>query len=331
MNNLTKLENLWLQKASSLRKTIVLPEAGFSDRVLQAGLYSAENKIAKIVLLKSTEEELKGIENSEYLRVVNVKTDEMKEMLASALYEKRKDKGLTLEDATKLVENPVYFGTVMVDLGLADGLVAGAEISTAETFKPAFQIIKGKTKETKVSSFFVMIRESAEKDETYILSDCGINIDPTREEIVEIAKLSAVSARTIGMIDNPKVALLSYSTLGSAEGDDAIKMREAKAILDTQNVDFVYDGEMQLDSAIVPSVAKLKAPKSQIQGDASVLVFPNLSAGNIGYKLMQRFGGFKAIGPISQGMRKPINDVSRGANVNDIVQAIAITALQVEE
>ena len=331
MNNLTKLENLWLQKASSLRKTIVLPEAGFSDRVLQAGLYSAENKIAKIVLLKSTEEELKGIENSEYLRVVNVKTDEMKEMLASALYEKRKDKGLTLEDANKLVENPVYFGTVMVDLGLADGLVAGAEISTAETFKPAFQIIKGKTKETKVSSFFVMIRESAEKDETYILSDCGINIDPTREEIVEIAKLSAVSARTIGMIDNPKVALLSYSTLGSAEGDDAIKMREAKAILDTQNVDFVYDGEMQLDSAIVPSVAKLKAPKSQIQGDASVLVFPNLSAGNIGYKLMQRFGGFKAIGPISQGMRKPINDVSRGANVNDIVQAIAITALQVEE
>jgi len=255
----------------------------------------------------------------------NVKCVE-REMLASALYEKRKDKGLTPEDADKLMDNAVYFGTMMVDLGLADGLVAGAEIATAETFKPAFQIIKGKTKETKVSSFFVMVRD----EEVYILSDCGININPTKEEIVEIAKLSAVSARTIGLIDNPKVALLSYSTLGSAEGDDAVKMREAKQMLDSQNVDFIYDGEMQLDSAIVPSVAKLKAPNSPIQGDARVLVFPNLSAGNIGYKLMQRFGGFKAFGPIAQGMRKPINDVSRGANVNDIVQAIAITVLQCE-
>jgi len=222
----------------------------------------------------------------------------------------------------------VYFGTMMVDLSLADGLVAGAEISTAETFKPAFQIIKGKTKETKVSSFFVMVRELEGKEQVYILSDCGINIDPSKEEIAEIAKLSAESAKAIGFIDNPKVALLSYSTKGSAEGDDAIKMREAKAILDLQKVDFIYDGEMQLDSAIVPSVAQLKAPDSPIKGDANVFVFPNLSAGNIGYKLMQRFGGFKAFGPIAQGMRKPINDVSRGANVNDIVQAIAITVLQ---
>jgi phosphate acetyltransferase len=172
-----------------------------------------------------------------------------------------------------------------------------------------------------------MVRDNGDKEEVFLLSDCGITINPSVEEVVQIAKLSSESARTICGIE-PKVALLSYSTKGSAEGDDAIKMREAKAILDGENVDFVYDGEMQLDCAIVPSVASLKAPNSPIQGDANVLVFPNLSAGNIGYKIMQRFGGFKAFGPIAQGMRKPINDVSRGANVNDIVQAIAITALQ---
>jgi len=322
------IESMWLEKAKEMKKTIVLPEAYFSERITNAGIECADKKIAKIVLLTNDDNAFAkyNLQENEYLQIINVKTHEMREMLASALYEKRKDKGLTPEDADKLMDNAVYFGTMMVDLGLADGLVAGAEIATAETFKPAFQIIKGKTKETKVSSFFVMVRD----EEVYILSDCGININPTKEEIVEIAKLSAVSARTIGLIDNPKVALLSYSTLGSAEGDDAVKMREAKQMLDSQNVDFIYDGEMQLDSAIVPSVAKLKAPNSPIQGDARVLVFPNLSAGNIGYKLMQRFGGFKAFGPIAQGMRKPINDVSRGANVNDIVQAIAITVLQCE-
>lgn len=330
MEKTTKIEQTWLEKAKLLGKTIVLPEAGFSERITEAGIICAKEKIAKIVLLVSNDNDLDkyNIQESEYMKVINVKTHEMREMLVSALYEKRKDKGLTMEDASKLIDNPVYFGTMMVDLSLADGLVAGAEIATAETFKPAFQIIKGKTKETKISSFFVMVRETEAGEQVYLLSDCGINIDPTMEEIVEIARLSAESARDIGLIENPKVALLSYSTKGSAEGDDAIKMREAKAKLDTLNVDFIYDGEMQLDSAIVPSVAKLKAPNSPIQGDANVLVFPNLSAGNIGYKLMQRFGGFKAFGPIAQGMRKPINDVSRGANVNDIVQAIAITVLQ---
>lgn len=322
------LSEIWRQKASSSLKTIVLPEAGFSERVTLAGLKCAEQKIAKIILLTDDEKKLEryNIVENDNLKIVNISTHEIGQMLSSALFEKRKEKGLTLEDAVKLIANPVYFGTMMVDLGLADGLVAGAEIATAETFKPAFQIIKGKTKETKISSFFVMTRDS----ETYILSDCGVNINPTAEEIVEIAKLSAESARTIGLIDNPKVALLSYSTLGSAEGDDAVKMRNAKVMLDKMNVDFVYDGEMQLDSAIVPSVAKLKAPNSPIQGDANVLVFPNLSAGNIGYKIMQRFGGFQAVGPIAQGMRKPINDVSRGATVDDIVEAIAITALQCE-
>lgn len=328
MKKTQTLNELWKEKAQKNVRTIVLPEAYFSKRVLDAGLFSSTQKIAKIILLTDNDEFISSnnIVENEFLKVVNIKTHEIREMLSSALYEKRKDKGVTKEDADKLIENSVYFGTMMVDLGLADGLVAGAEIATAETFKPAFQIIKGKTKETKISSFFVMTRD----DETYILSDCGVNINPTAEEIVEIAKLSAESARVIGGIENPKVALLSYSTLGSAEGDDAVKMRTAKELLKTQNVDFVFDGEMQLDSAIVPSVAKLKAPNSPIQGDANVLIFPNLSAGNIGYKIMQRFGGFSAVGPIAQGMRKPINDVSRGASVQDIVEAIAITVLQCE-
>lgn len=328
MENNTKLENIWLENARNNPKTIVLPEAGFSERIVKAGVLASNEKIAKIILLVKNDNELDNydIHESEFLKVINITTHEIKEMLVSALYEKRKEKGLTLEGAEELIKNPVYFGTMMVDLGLADGLVAGAEIATAETFKPAFQIIKGRTSTTKVSSFFVMLRD----EQVYVLSDCGVNINPTAEEIAQIALLSAESARTIGQIVEPKVALLSYSTLGSAEGDDAIKMREAKAMLDTMNVDFKYDGEMQLDSAIVESVAKLKAPNSVIQGDANVLIFPNLSAGNIGYKLMQRFGGFKAIGPIAQGMRKPINDVSRGATVEDILQAIAITVLQCE-
>lgn len=328
MEKIKNLSEIWKNLAIEKGKTIVLPEGEFSERVTKAGIQASQGKIAKIILLTKDDNYITkyNIQESEYLKVINILTHEIKEMLSSALYEKRKDKGLTLEDAIKLVENPVYFGTMMVELGLADGLVAGAEIATAETFKPAFQIIKGKTKETKISSFFVMMKDS----QVYILSDCGVNINPSAEEIAEIAKFSSQSARDIGLIDNPKVALLSYSTLGSADGDDAIKMRTAKEILDSQNVDFVYDGEMQLDSAIVPSVASLKAKNSPIQGDANVLVFPNLSAGNIGYKIMQRFGGFRAVGPIAQGMRKPINDVSRGATVQDIVEAIAITVLQCE-
>ncbi len=325
MGNKKSIEEKWLERASALGKTIVLPEAGMSERVALAGIEASKKKIAKIVMLVSSDDDLKGYEfdENEYLRVVNIKTHEMREMLSSALYEKRKEKGLSRDDAERLMDSPVYFGTMMVELSLVDGLVAGAEISTAETFKPAFQIIKGKTKDTKISSFFVMTRE----DEVYLLADCGVNIEPSAEEIAEIAKFTATSAREIGFIE-PRVALLSYSTKGSAEGDDAVKMRTAKELLDTQNVDFVYDGEIQLDASIVPQVASLKAPNSPLEGKANVFVFPNLSAGNIGYKLMQRFGGFKAYGPISQGMRKPINDVSRGATVNDIVQAIAITVLQ---
>ena len=327
---MTNLEKRWLEEAKLRNKTIVLPEAGFSERITLAGIECAEKKIAKIILLVSEDNQLEkyNVVEGEYLKVVNFKTHETREMLAEALYNLRKEKGLTKEGAYDLIDNPVYFGTMMVELGLADGLVAGAEISTADTFKPAFQIIKARSKEEKISSFMVMVKpEDNGEEKVYVLSDCGVNINPSMEEIVGIAKQSARSCKEIAFME-PKVALLSYSTKGSAEGDSAIKMRTAAQVLKEQNVDFIFDGEMQLDAAIVPEVNRLKAPNSDIKGDANVFVFPDLSAGNIGYKLMQRFGGYKAFGPIAQGVRKPINDISRGANVNEIVFAIAITTLQ---
>ncbi len=331
MEKMTNLEKRWLDTAKTLEKTIVLPEAGFSDRIVQAGVLCAKERIAKVVLLVSDDNQLDkyNIVENEYLKILNYRTHEMREMLASALYEKRKDKGVDLQGAFKLLESPIYFATMMVELSLVDGMVAGAETSTGDTFKPAFQIIKGKTKDTKISTFFVMIREIDGKEEVYGVSDCAVNIDPTAEDLAEFAIQAEESARRVCCFDTPKVALLSYSTKGSAEGDDAIKVRRAKEILDSKQVPFIYDGEIQLDSAIVPSVARLKCPNSRIQGDANVLIFPNLSSANIGYKIMQRFGNFKAIGPVSQGMRKPINDISRGANVDEIVKTIALTVLQV--
>lgn len=321
----SKLEQNWLVNAKKKHKCIVLPEAYFSQRVVNAGIDCAKIGLCDIIFLTDDEKKLEMYNLSTYkcIKVINIKTNEIREVLQNALYIKRKEKGITFEDAGKLLENSVYFGTLMVDLDMADGLVSGAEISTAETFKPAFQIIKGKTKETKISSFFVMIKD----EKQFVLADCGVNINPTAEEISQIAKDSANSCRQIVGVE-PKVALLSYSTLGSAEGESAIKMRDAKKLLDAQSLDFKYDGELQFDSATVESVAKLKCKNSIIQGDANVLIFPDLQSGNIGYKIMQRCGNFMAYGPIAQGMRKPINDVSRGATVKDIVMAIAITILQ---
>ena len=326
----TKLEKNWLTKAKEIGATIVLPEAYFSERVVLAGIESAKQKIAKIIFLVDNDNalvnyDMEGVEDS---KIVNIHTSDIRPMLVEALVTLRKDKGMTTELAEDTLNDSVYFGTMMVELGLADGLVAGAEIATAKTFKPAFQIIKSKDKSTKVSSFFVMIRDGeGDNDEVYVLSDCGVNIAPDANDVASFAIQSAETCEKLcGM--EPKVALLCYSTKGSAEGDCALKMREATEILRNKNVCFDFDGEMQLDAAIVPEVAKLKCKDSKVGGKANVLIFTNLESGNIGYKLMQRFGGFKAIGPIAQGMRKPINDISRGANVEEIVEAIAITGIQ---
>lgn len=304
-------------------KVIVLPEAGFSDRIVKAGVLAAKRKIAKIVFLVKGNE-LKGQAFDEnYIKVVNIKKSDLRPVLANALHMKRAHKGVTLEMAEDMINDPVYFATVMVDLGLADGLVCGAETSTSNTLRPALQIIKGKDGQ-RISSFFHMY-----KDKTNMLfSDCGLVENPTAEELCDIAYQSYQSAKAICGIKTPRIAFLSYSTKGSADGEVPQKSRLAYELFAKKYPEIIADGELQLDAAIVPSVAKLKCPNSPVAGKANVLIFPDLQSGNIGYKLAQRLGGFTAVGPICQGLNKPVNDVSRGASVEEIVSAIQITEKQ---
>lgn len=331
--NLSPFETKIFSRAKKAKKTIVLPEAFGCDEVVKAGIMCAEQKIAKIVMLvadDSVQKRFKIVE-SDYLKLVNYTTSDLKPMLASALYVKRKEKGLTQEGATELLNSPVYFGTMMVDLGLVDGMACGALYTSSDSLRPALQIIKGKTPTSFISSYFIMISENKKFGDkgVLVMSDCGLNINPTAENLVDICFDSVKSARNIAGI-TPKVALLSYSTMGSAEGDCAIKMREATRLIKQKNPDFVVDGEFQFDAAVNKNVAIRKAPNSDLKGDASVLIFPNLESGNIAYKIMQRFAGFKVIGPLCQGFRKPINDLSRGADASEVVRAVAITALQCE-
>lgn len=319
-------ETKWLNSAKKLKGTIVLPEAGMSDKIVNAGLYCAKNNICDVVFLVQSDDDLKkyNLQTYQNIRVVNIHTHEMTEMLANALYVIRKDKGITLDDAKKLLQDPVYYATMMVDLGLVDGSVSGICVPSKDTFKPAFQIIKCRPNK-KASSFFIMLKDGSR--EKYLLSDCAIMENPSSEELADIAIDSANSFRTF-LGDDPRVALLSYSTKGSGVGESADKIRKTVSIMNAKSLDFKYDGELQLDSAICSDVSKVKCPDSCVGGRANVLVFPDLNSGNIGYKIMQRFGGYKAIGPIVQGLNKPVNDLSRGANESEIVTTIAITILQ---
>lgn len=328
----TNLEKKWFETAKNLEKTIVLPEAQNCERVALAGIECSNNKIAKIVFLTDDDSAFDkyNVNQSEYLQIINYKTHELTPVLSSALYMKRKEKGMTEEQANEIITtNPIYYGTMMVELGLVDGMVGGAITSSGNLLKPALQIIKGKTKGEIISSFFVMVREVEGEEQVYVLSDCGLNIAPNAIDLKQIAMQTANTMKTlVGNV--PKVALLSYSTKGSADGDSAIKMRDTYKLLEEENVDFIFDGELQLDTAVVPEVANLKNPNGKIKGDANVFIFPDLQSGNIGYKIMQRFGGFRAFGPITQGMRKPINDLSRGCSVEEIVVTVAITSIQSE-
>ena len=323
-----------LEKAKNAQKTIVLPEAGMNEQVMMAGIIAAQNKVAKMVLLVSDDKLTKklNVVEDEYLRVVNITNSDLTPVLQNALYLKRKEKGVTLESALEMLKNPMYFATMMVELGLVDGQVGGAEFTTADALRPALQIVKGKTKESLISSYMIMISENKEfgEDGVVILSDCGLNINPTADHLKQICFDTVKSAKTVANIKQPKVALLSYSTKGSADGDSALKVREATSLILAENPDFIVDGEFQFDSAVVPSVCAKKAPGSKVEGRANILIFPDLQSGNIAYKIMQRFAGFKCIGPLTQGFKKPVNDLSRGADANEILRAIAITVLQCE-
>jgi len=322
-----------VNKAKKGNKNIVLPESA-DERVLKAANIIQSEKIANIILIGKREEILNkyeeiGTKIEDGIVIINPAEYDKKEEYANAFYELRKNKGMTLENARVQMLDYVYFGNMMVYSGEADGLVSGAIHSTADTLRPALQIIKAKPCIGSVSSFFLMETKNRElgSNGTFIFSDCGLIEEPTQSQLEDIANSSVDSFRKI-VGTTPKVAFLSYSTFGSAKGEKIDKIKNVINSLKEKNVDYEFDGEMQLDAAIIKEVAKLKAPQSTVAGNANILIFPNLEAGNIGYKLAQRFGNMLALGPVTQGLNKPVNDLSRGCNVEDIVGTVAITCVQ---
>ncbi len=321
-------------KAKSLQKTIVLCE-GEDSRVVKAAADTVKEGIAKIILLGNEEAikaanpdvDLTGVE------IVDPLTSDKLPAYNAKLCELRASKGMTPEQAAKLLTDGTYFGAMMLKMGDVDGLVSGACHSTANTLRPGLQIIKTAPGVSSVSSFNLMICPPQGNqycpDGLVIFADCGLNPTYTSEGLADCAIATANSAKAIAGID-PKVAMLSFSTKGSAKHDNVTLVAEAVKIAKEKAPDIKLDGELQFDAAIVPSVAALKAPDSSVAGQANVFIFPDLQAGNIGYKIAERLGGFMAVGPICQGFAKPLNDLSRGCKSEDIVAAVAITALQTQ-
>ena len=324
-----------IAKAQQNVQTIVLPE-GEDERILKAAHAIAEMKAAKLVIL-GNEAEIKAYFaangwNTDNIEIAEPEKSAKLQQYAEKFYEMRKDKGISMEDAVKQMHNYNYFGTMMIKAGDADGMVSGANHSTADTVRPALQIIKSAKKGRSVSSAVIIVSN----DKPYVFSDCAIIIDPTSQELADIAVDAAQTAIRFGM--EPKVAMLSFSTKGSAKGEKVEKVTEAVKLARQQlelpeykDLGIKLDGELQLDAAVDGVVAAKKAPNSEVAGQANVLVFPDINAGNIGYKLCQRIGGAEAYGPILQGLNAPVNDLSRGALVEDIIGMIAITCLQAQK
>ena len=325
------------KRAKNEMKTIILPEAE-DKRVLEAASKVIKEGFAKVILLGDEEkikDDSKKYEiNLDGVDIINPLTSEKKEEYKQTLYELRKNKGMTLEQAEELLKEPIYFGMMMLkdENSKADGLVSGAAHSTANTLRPALQILKTKPGTKLVSAFFVMCVPDCEFGEkgTFIFGDSGLNQNPTADELSEIAISSANSFKQLVRKD-AKVAMLSYSTKGSAKSELTEKVIEATKLVKEKENTLMVDGELQLDAAIVPEIAASKAPDSPLKGEANVLIFPDLDAGNIGYKLVQRLAKAEAYGPLCQGIAKPVNDLSRGCSADDIVGVVAITAVQAQD
>lgn len=324
------------QRAKGQLKTIVLPEAE-DIRILQATEQVLKEQYAKIVLVGEREKiEQKAKENNlqiEKAKIVDPNHSEKYEEYVNLLYELRKKKGMTIEKARELVKDPVYYGMLMVkdEKTEADGLVSGAIHSTSDTLRPALQILKTAPNTKLVSAFFVMVVPNCDYGEkgTFIFADSGLNENPDIESLSEIAISSAKSFHQL-VGKEPKVAMLSYSTYGSAKSELTEKVKQATQLVKEKQTELLVDGELQLDAAIVPEVATFKAPNSPLKGEANVLIFPNLDTGNIGYKLVQRLAKAEAYGPLCQGISKPVNDLSRGCSSQDVAGVIAITAIQAQ-
>lgn len=325
------------ERAKKDIKTIVLPEAE-DIRTLEATRMVLDEKYAKVILIGNKEKVLaKAKENNidiTGVEIINPIESEKYDEYVNLLYDLRKHKGMTIEQAKELVKDPTYYGMLMLkDEGsVADGLVSGAVHSTSDTLRPALQILKTAPGTKLVSAFFVMVVPDCEYGEngTFIFGDSGLNENPNEDQLSEIAISSSKSFHQL-VGKEPKVAMLSYSTHGSAKSELTEKMINATKLVKEKAPDLIVDGELQLDAAIVPEVAKFKAPDSPVKGEANVLIFPNLDAGNIGYKLVQRLGKAEAYGPLCQGIARPVNDLSRGCSSKDIAGVIAITAVQAQD
>ena len=327
------IENI-KQRAKQDIKTIILPEAE-DKRVLEAASKVIAQGFAKVILLgnkaqiendsKENNIDLTGVE------IIDIKTSTRKQEYAQKLFELRQAKGMTEEEASKLIEEPIYYGMMMLKLGEADGLVSGAAHSTSNTLRPALQILKTAPNTKLVSAFFVMCVPNCEYGEhgTFVYGDSGLVENPNSDELSEIAISSAKSFKNL-VGAAPKVAMLSYSTYGSAKSELTEKVIEATKLVKEKNPNLIVDGELQVDAAIIPEVSKSKAPGSIVEGNANVLIFPDLNAGNIGYKLTQRLAKAEAYGPLCQGIAKPVNDLSRGCSADDIAGVVAITAVQAQ-
>jgi len=321
-------------RARSNKKTIVLPET-FDVRTIEAAHSVLKEEIANVVLVGNEDKIKASAAGFDLSGAIFIDPDNYEKMdeLVNGLYEIRKSKGMSVEDAAKILkEDPLYLGVMLVKAGIADGMVAGAANATADVLRPSLQILKTAPGTKLVSSFFVMVVPNCDMGENgvFVFSDCGLVQNPSSEELAAIAASSAKSFNQLVKAE-PVVALLSHSTRGSAKHADVDKVVEAAKIVKAENPELKVDGEFQADAAIVASVGKSKAPGSDVAGKANVLIFPDLDAGNIGYKLVQRLARAEAYGPVTQGIAKPVNDLSRGCSAEDIVGVVAITAVQAQE
>lgn len=325
--------DILIEKAKKNKKTIVLVETD-DLRTIEAASIVKKMDFANIILI-GKENEIKSLACQNNLNIEGIKTidpenSELTEILINKFYEIRKSKGMTLDEATNIIRNDyLYFGDMLVYIDYADGLVAGATHSSSDVLRAALKTVKTAPDSKVVSSFFLMELENKNlgSNGLFIYSDCGMIQNPTSEELVNIAYSSSETFKNL-IGDIPKIAFLSHSTNGSSKHSDVDKVKNAVNSFKSIYPNIIADGELQLDAAIIPEITKSKYPDSKIQGDANILIFPDLDAGNIAYKITERMANAKAYGPITQGIKKPINDLSRGCNANDIVGVIAITCNQ---
>lgn len=331
-----RISQLIREKAKKNPKIVVLPE-GEEPRMIKATETIINEGFASLILLgeeeniKSKAQEL-GIKLPNEIKIINPKDSDKLKEYAESYYQLRKNKGLSLDEAYQLLENPLYFGALMVYQNDADGLVAGSINSTGDVFRPALQTIKTAPGINIVSSSFIMVLPDCPYGESgvVVFADCAINPEPNAKQLADIAIASAATGKALVGFE-PRVAMLSFSTKGSAKHPLVDKVIEATKIVQEKKPELLIDGELQADAALVPSIGERKAPNSKIAGKANVLIFPDLHSANIAYKLVERLAKAEAIGPISQGMRKPVNDLSRGCSDEDIVNVVAITVLQAGE